>query len=568
MFWVYHVKLAIDSYRRLLRGDQVCFPQHFACILEHMPELLNQKLPSSYFSSDLLGSKYPEQYWVLPDLQALTELPQIPTPRPGQPITLKSQGDLDRPLRFAFAVVQRYLRKDSTRRRSWFIDLAFAAFQQQTIRLRIQDPSIPVYSVTHIYFYVQIVHIALSQLLNAGTLHENIERMSYPAFKDLFQIPPTIWMLYYSQSKWYSLEARVTFLPPDLRAGLPNRIDDLPTAKLTIPPNDTYHSRGLLPELPSTDALNFHLAILLEDAKALPSLLSPSQVTSHAALLSYIHTHIIAPRRFHSSLSYVATHLSLLATRSPFSSHHLTFWTIQSLLALDSTTLPATPSHPRPWKPSGPDPVTGIWTRYHNCPCHPSLPMPSTSGPSPSAVSYPADYPYEHPPQHTHACLCHSGEPLDEDAFAALCGKGYAARELEEKRSRGVVAGPRTLGRDQPWENFMRFNPALAWEGLWGVWYSERAWEGGVEADRKGLEEMGFGEGDKGEKEGEGEGKEQGEGVEGEEGKDEKEVDRQKGAEERDIADEKLKPIDKEGVQTKDEDNENEDDDEEWEVVA
>ena len=55
-----------------------------------------------------------------------------------------------------------------------------------------------------------------------------------------------------------------------------------------------------------------------------------------------------------------------------------------------------------------------------------------------------------------------------------------------DKQMGGRVARPATLSKD-PWENFVRFNPVLAWEGLWTVYYSEEGWRSGVR-DRRGLE--------------------------------------------------------------------------------
>ncbi|KAK4447146.1 hypothetical protein QBC34DRAFT_468476 [Podospora aff. communis PSN243] len=518
VFWVYHVRMAIKAYGKLLvslfRGRDCCFPSHFPNILNHMPELTDEKLPLSYFSSDLLGSKYSEQLWMLPDLRTLPELPQVQVTRekPTRRITLTNHGDPERVLRFAFAVVQRYLRKDSTQRRSWFIDLGFAAFEQRTIRLRTQAASIPVYSLTHIYFYVQMVHLALSQLLTTGTSQDDIDNISYPVFRAVSQLHPMTWTSYYSNTKWFSLEARVQFSPPDLQP-LPNHLDLNLQPNTPIPANDAYRTAGHIPELPSLEILNFHLAVLLSAAQSLPSPLPPSSVTSHPALLSYLHTHIISPSKSRSpseSSKSITHHLTLLSQSTPYSLPHLTFWTSQSLSALSSTSLPDRnhlylpihpPLHSLPWKPSGVDPATDRWTRYHNCPCHYGITMNPQIGPS--AVSYPFDYPYEHPPQRTHSCACHKGEEIDHDRFAELCGEGYARRELEEKRSRGLVAGVRTLSSD-PWENFMRFNAALAWEGLWGVWYSRGAWEGGGEADLRGLEGQGWME--KGKEDGIGEG--------------------------------------------------------------
>ena len=282
----------MEAHQQRLPGSSELAPEQFASVLEYMPEIQNEKLASVYFSPDLLRSRYAQDYWMLPDLHGLVELPTKPARFLGRQVAQKQQGDPDRLLRFAFVIVQRYLRADSTRRRSWYIDLGFAAIQQHTIRLRIQDASIPAYSVTHVYFYVQMVHVALSQLLSSGGTPEDIERMSYPAFRELFRITPAVWTQYYSQTKWYSLECRVNFLPPDLQPSLPTRIDSIASSTLTIPANDPYYHDGLLPEIPSTEILNFHLAVLLEDAKSLPTAatIPASSVTQMIDLAATVHT--------------------------------------------------------------------------------------------------------------------------------------------------------------------------------------------------------------------------------------------------------------------------------------
>ncbi|KAK0746711.1 hypothetical protein B0T18DRAFT_447173 [Schizothecium vesticola] len=458
-------------------------------------------LPKSYFSSDILSSKHADEYWTLPNLHGLTELPTNFDPGLGRQITLQQQGDPERLLRFAFVIVQRYLRGDSSRRRSWFVDQGFACLQQNTIRLRTLEPSlnIPAFSTTHIYFFVQMVHLALSQLPNpsAGSnktpLHQSI---TYPAFKTLFHLTPTIWTKYYTHETWYGIAARAAFVPPDLQP-LPVGFSTLPSP-FSIPPSTPFRNAGLLPEIPSLETLNFHVSILLSDAQSLPSPLLPSSVTTHAALLSYIHRYILLPNLLPTALP---AHLTLLATHSPFSRPQVSFWLTQSLRAARSTHLPGNPLRALrtlPLHPSYADPLTNLWRRFHNCPCHASLEMttllPGGIGPNP--VDYPHAYPYEHPPQRTHQCRCHFGQELDHDAFARACAEGYEAREEMEKQMGGVVARSATLAKD-PWENFVRFNPVLAWEGLRGVFFSEEGWEGRV-ADRRewdeGLEEGGWAE--------------------------------------------------------------------------
>ncbi|KAK1831807.1 hypothetical protein QBC39DRAFT_282273, partial [Podospora conica] len=287
VFWVYHVKLALDScaqhrlYPEKAASENLAnlppstdaWP-HFEAMLTHMPQLLIQDLPKSYFSSDILLSKHAEEYWTLPNLHALTELPTRFRPSLGQQIILQQQGDPERLLRFAFVVVQRYLRGDSSRRRSWFIDQGFASLQQNTIRLRSLEPTlnIPAFSTTQAYFFVQMVHLALSQLPNpsAGSnkttpLHQSI---TYPAFRALFHLTPTIWTKYYTHETWYGIAARAAFVPPDLQP-LPLGFDTLPSP-VSIPPTTPFHLAGLIPETPSVETLNFHVSILLSDAQSLP----------------------------------------------------------------------------------------------------------------------------------------------------------------------------------------------------------------------------------------------------------------------------------------------------------
>ncbi|KAK0711958.1 hypothetical protein B0H67DRAFT_555845 [Lasiosphaeris hirsuta] len=515
VFWMYHVKLAMDSCRVQHGGMPPDFQRHgFQKVLEHMPELMDETLPALYYSPDLLNvSNDSEDYWMLPDLHGLARLPRKADPGLGRQLTLKHQGDPDRILRFVFAVVQRYLRPDSTQRRSWFIDLGFASLEQQTMRLRTMDPSVPRYSMTQSYFYLQLVHVALLQLLGSGKSPQFVQDLSYSAFKDLFHLSPTVWTKFYSQKKWYSLEARAAFVPPDLKP-LPDIID-LPSGPLESSSNETYRRQGLIPELPSLEIINFHVAVLLKQAQSLPATIPASSVTSHAALLHYIHTHIISPLPIASLSARAKTHLPLLASSPTLSSTKAAFWLTHALAAArTSSTLPAAPSaNPAPSSP---------WQRYHNCPCHATLLLPPAAGPNPSPVSYPHDYPYDHAPQLTHQCLCHAGEDIDHDAFAALCAEGYARREVWEKRSRGEVPGERVYG-DDPWERFVRFNPVLAWEGLWEVFYGRERWEAGGQADRRGWRGEGVdlevadgdggGDGDIGSgKEGEERGREEGEG--------------------------------------------------------
>ncbi|KAK4034461.1 hypothetical protein C8A01DRAFT_39076 [Parachaetomium inaequale] len=479
VFWLYHVKLAITAMRVYQQRYREL--AHFKRIFHYLPELIDEKMATAYYSSDILKSEYAEKFWILPNLRDLVEPLRHPDLKFRGQFTKKEQEDPERLVRFAFSVVQRYLRPGETRRRACFINLAFGALQQQTTRLRSFHPWLSAHSETRCYFYIQLVHAALSQLITTGKI-ELVQVMSYPLFRETFGILPSAWTTYYSPQLWDSLKARANFVPPDLKP-LPDCIHP-PNYRLEpfLPdPNEPFRKLGFIPELPSLEVLHFHQAVLLEDAKPLPPTLTPSEVTSHAHLLKYIHTHLILPS---PDLTYHLTHhLALLTTTSPLPTAHITYY----LHVLHTT--------------------TGEFIRHHNCPCHRALELPYEIGPD--AVLYPKDPPYEHPSRLTHACRCHTGEALDLDGFAALCAEDLRKREEDVKRRRGEVFPGGGWGRGKgdgkavEWGEWVRGEGGLvlcwdeAWKGgrgeeLEGVWGEV---EGGAVEGR----EVEGGEGDEGE---------------------------------------------------------------------
>ncbi|KAK5659685.1 hypothetical protein OQA88_894 [Cercophora sp. LCS_1] len=470
VFWVYHVKLAMDMLEQYLKQNGgaatahlkvLITPHNFHGVLRAIPHLLDPDLPKIYFSPDILSSRDYEQYWTLPDLHSLTVLPKRHDPGLGKQIIANQPGDPDRLLRFAFAVVHRYLNDDSSRRRSWFIDQGFAAFNQRTIRLRTQHASIPPYSVTQLYFFIQMVHAHL-------TAHPTL---SYPAFRALFpSLTSTAWTRYYTQKTWHSLEARAAFTPPDIQP-LPTQTTSIP---LFSPPPD-FQNTVFIPELPNPDILTFHLSLFLSTASSLPKPLLPSNVTSHPALLLYLHTNLLTPVR--ATPSQIASHISLLSSATSYSTARIRFWTRKTLHAattpLPIRRYPSSETATTIFRASYKSP-DGKWHRFHNCPCHADLELEAFIGPG--AVEYPHQYPYDHLPQLTHGCLCHKGLELDHDAFARVCAEGYETRELWRKQWNGLRAREATMG-DDPWENFVRFNPVLVWEGLSEAGCEGEEWE-------------------------------------------------------------------------------------------
>ncbi|KAL2129003.1 hypothetical protein VTI74DRAFT_8372 [Chaetomium olivicolor] len=474
VFWLYRLKLGIHA----MGIYQGCYPylSHFERVFHYLPELMNEKLPESYYSPDILRTEYAEKFWMLPDLRELFEPHRYRDSdfrRGFLKMPYTPQEYPDRLLRFSLAVVQRYLRPGETRRRSWFINLAFAALQQQTMRLRTMQPSVSQYSETQAYFYLQMVHAALSQFLAAGKAQE-VQEMSYPLFKETFLISPTAWKAHYTPLLWDSIKARGSFVPPDLMP-LPDTIN-MPKyhpdpKELLADANERFRKAGLIPELPSVEVLHFHQAVLLEEAKSIKLSLNPSEVTTHAHLLRYIHMHIILPSRTLSPdaiFSLARQHLNQLITSCPLPRGQLAFYIN---LALHNLNLHPNPDYfthipTIPFNPSYTNHKTGTFVRFHNCPCHYEQPLPYSIGPS--AVSYPLDAPYDHPPQIHHSCLCHKDVELDHDTFAALCSEGWRKLEDGEKQRKGMMASKWSKAGDE-WEDWIRGEGGLVlcWEGAW-----------------------------------------------------------------------------------------------------
>ncbi|KAK4098964.1 hypothetical protein N658DRAFT_430879, partial [Parathielavia hyrcaniae] len=269
VFWLYQIKLAISAFRVYHHTAPGLIS--VKRVIHFFPELMDEKLPNTYYTSVMLKSPHAENFWMLPNLRDLVEPLIYEDPKFRERLTKKQHGDPERLLRFAFAVVQRYLRPGETRRRSWFINIAFSSLQKYAMHLRSVEPLAAPFSETQLYFYVQLVHAALSQLTSAGK-GELVQDMSYVLFKEIFGISPSEWTAHYTSKLWDSLEARGRFVPPDLKP-LPDciyggkfRFDYNPSS---VGLNEPFNKAGLIPELPSLEILHFHQTILLEDAKSI-----------------------------------------------------------------------------------------------------------------------------------------------------------------------------------------------------------------------------------------------------------------------------------------------------------
>lgn len=503
VFWLYQVKYALGCLGKSKAYKDEPNAPPFPVLLSHAPELLNEKLAEDYYSKGVLKSDEANGYWMLPNLKPLPENPTTPKPISFAGFGNKTKPDpsdfyLERYLRLALVVVQRYLRPDETRRRSWFIQLAFDSIQRQTMQQRSDNPAVPLHSETHAYFYVQLVHAALSQLQTAGKT-DMLQSMTYLSFQQLFAIKPSIWKKHYSPKVWDSLQSRGRFNPPDLKP-LPTTIpptsviesNSIRQASLLTDPNEPFRKLGLIPELPSFDIMYFNHSIFLEDCKSITLPISPSSLPTHAHFLKYVHSFIITAGSADTIPARAKQALALLISRNRSGSYSPTKLTFLLNLALSlhpgiSLAYPdLIPPKNEDYFPPPPA-NSNLWggssdRRLHNCPCHSGVDMPSWAESPRDAVVYPDRYPYTVPnSQIYHGCKCHKDVLLDQDKLAAVMAEKYKKLEDQEKVPRGTCWG----GGDQNGEKedggfqvWVRRNLVLVCEEeLGGAWYKER-WGG------------------------------------------------------------------------------------------
>ncbi|KAL2843867.1 P-loop containing nucleoside triphosphate hydrolase protein [Aspergillus pseudoustus] len=237
IFWLLQLQLAVWNYR-IDKGLQQ-FPSwdDFQDVLLHSSSLRNTKLWSLYYTKDRIFSPQARESWTAPDLRQFPTL--RPSPMHEMPAPQGKEENADRLLRFAFAIVQHI--QASGLRRGAVVKEALAALQTTTIRLRTVEPTIPPYSETQAYFWIQVVHAALESLEHEGKpldgLSEKSYRlvsashMSFSAFTLLFDITPETWKEYYSNKIWDSVAARMELVPPDIKP-LPNVIGVPPDAHI------------------------------------------------------------------------------------------------------------------------------------------------------------------------------------------------------------------------------------------------------------------------------------------------------------------------------------------------
>jgi len=291
MFWLYHLNLAMNSFAEHMHLSFTPSFADFTQVLRHTPTLMNTQLWSMYYSEELLFNTESKVYWHLPDLKPLPPPAVIPAPQSTESRAPGEYDDSERLIRFAFAVVKKYLVSDTTRRGA-IVRYALSALQSTTQRLRANHKSIPQYSETQAYFWIQLVHSAFVSINDiyfdkSDKAPITIRKLSYTGFQMLFELSPTAWKKHYSPKLWNSIEARVHFVNPDV-APLPNVIRP-ESAGLTHLYLANACERRLLnvtPELPSAEELAFYSTLVISSDETRDVLGSKR----HTRLLQYLYT--------------------------------------------------------------------------------------------------------------------------------------------------------------------------------------------------------------------------------------------------------------------------------------
>ncbi|KAJ5747505.1 uncharacterized protein N7511_009201 [Penicillium nucicola] len=338
IFWLVQLQQAIVKYKVHTNEGQFPSWDDFQHVLLDTPALMNTSLWTQYYTKGHMFSTSARQSWVLPDRQPL---PGLSSPTQGS-LSMQS-NDPDRLLRYAFEVVQHTLKTAS--RRGHIVKEALDSVQATTIRLRRTNSSIPPYSETQVYFWIQVVHAAI-QSFEAATEdspNENsildipASRLSSASFSALFNTNSSLWRQYYSEKIWNGIAARMEFVLPDLKP-LPSVIN----------PSSRSHEQSALfkqmesallrhgPELPTVEYLSLRATWIIRgaDELAASSVADSPRISSHSHLLLYLYRKLLLESQGKTLRDIALDQVEGISGPSVNSITHKTFWVQVFLTAI------------------------------------------------------------------------------------------------------------------------------------------------------------------------------------------------------------------------------------------
>lgn len=297
IFWLVQLQNAILKYK--LHTEKEVFPSwnEFQRVLLYTPSLMNTGLWKLYYTKEHMFSETARESWSLPDLQPLSGISS-----PNQDSPSGQVSNPDRLLQYAFAVVQHTLTSGS--RRGQVIKEALDSLRMTTIRLRTTNSSVPPYSETQAYFWIQVVHAAIQSIKatpGSSTSERSIvdipaSRIGSATLNALFELNSSTWRQYYSEKVWNSIAARVEFVPPDLKP-IPNviTISSQSQEQAALFKQMELSLLQSSPRLPTVECLSFQAIWVIRDVQALAgsSMVDSPSISSHSHLLLYLYRKLI-----------------------------------------------------------------------------------------------------------------------------------------------------------------------------------------------------------------------------------------------------------------------------------
>ncbi|KXJ90989.1 hypothetical protein Micbo1qcDRAFT_205019 [Microdochium bolleyi] len=402
IFWLLQLHIAAVRYQAA--SSQAMFPSgnQFRDVVVHSPLLMNRSLWGTYYSKDLLFSPAAREEWHLPDLAPLPSinirqsrtkgdsLDFLAGRQPTSAAAVKVDSNTsDRLIEYAFEVIRKCIIRNL--RRGALVEQALNCLQRTTMELRATDSSVPAYSETQAYFWVQIVHAALKSLEHRhdgdgsdntnssvspsgqASFHTNsdgagtLSNLAFATFKTLYGLDgDKTWRLYYTPRTWEQVSARMQFVPPDIKA-LPNIIsaEDEAVAEARSQAIQTATEQAVMGEerLPGREVLAFLADCVTREAAEYSQTaamamgaehVTTGRVQTHAELLWHLYSKLSAvnpsanknhndagetPLLFTSS-SQAATILEGFVLRKHNSLTEKSFWLRQLMAAATSSTTP------------------------------------------------------------------------------------------------------------------------------------------------------------------------------------------------------------------------------------
>ena len=205
----YLAQLAAAVYRHynhFSTEDDVPGEMDFAIIYAAHHDLLGEDVWKDYYTPAFLVEASSALFYRLPNLQ---DLPDASDPL-GHPRS-KGSGHFTKLPRWADTVA-RVARRKSPLSVQQISEIALATLEQTILRQREMDDRIQTYSATQARFWLDHMGLCSPNTLKSNELR--VSSFGIAIAQGTYDI--LAWEAHYSLERWYSGEARVSFLPPDL----------------------------------------------------------------------------------------------------------------------------------------------------------------------------------------------------------------------------------------------------------------------------------------------------------------------------------------------------------------